>query len=230
MWLWSEEVFRQPVCWWMVLCSYLICCLAWGVPILESIGFWVGTDLGANYLSQMSASHKSSRRWTLTYYPRKSHNHPPSHHKFPEDPPTPVIRSGPDSYEVTAFALGPTAYETLCEHYKSGVSIFPSPVQLLQLSPVGLQSQMLCGGLLLLMPDTRLGSLTWSPKFSLLWEIFCGIIILQFVGHLPRGYGIWLYYECAPPTISLGFLFMFLDVEYIFLVGSNLFYWWLFSS
>ena len=60
----------------------------------------------------------------------------------------------------------------------------------------------------------RLGSLMWD---SVLRENFCDIIVLQFVGHPPGGYGIWLYWVCALPTISLGF-FMSLDVstEYLF--------------
>ena len=52
----------------------------------------------------------------------------------------------------------------------------------------------------------RLGNLVWGSELSFLWENFCGIIILQFVGHPPRLYGIWLYCECTPPTISLWLL------------------------
>ena len=35
----------------------------------------------------------------------------------------------------------------------------------------------------------RLGSLMWGSEVSLLWENFCDIIILQFVGHPPRSGG-----------------------------------------
>ena len=37
---------------------------------------------------------------------------------------------------------------------------------------------------------SRLGSLTWGSKPSQQWENFFGVIVLQFVGHPPRGYGI----------------------------------------
>ena len=52
----------------------------------------------------------------------------------------------------------------------------------------------------------RLGSLTWGSEPSLQWVDFCGISVLQFVSHTPRGYGIWFYCDCAPPTISLRLL------------------------
>ena len=62
----------------------------------------------------------------------------------------------------------------------------------------------------------RLGELTWGSELSLLWENFCDIIVLQFVDCPPGGYGIWLYHKCTPPTISLGFFFMSVDLEHIF--------------
>ena len=52
----------------------------------------------------------------------------------------------------------------------------------------------------------RLGSLTWGSEPSLQWVDFCGISVLQFVSHPPSSYGIWLYCDCAPHTISLWLL------------------------
>ena len=52
----------------------------------------------------------------------------------------------------------------------------------------------------------RLGSLMWGSEPSLQWVNFCGIIVLQFVSHPPRGYGIWFYCDCTSPTISLWLL------------------------
>ena len=49
---------------------------------------------------------------------------------------------------------------------------------------------------------SRLGSLTWGLELLLLWENFYHISILQFVGHPPGRYGIWLYLECTPSTVS----------------------------
>ena len=49
-------------------------------------------------------------------------------------------------------------------------------------------------------------------------ENFFGIIILQFVGHLPSGYGIWFYRDCAPPAILLQLLL------YLWMWG--IFFWW----
>ena len=52
----------------------------------------------------------------------------------------------------------------------------------------------------------RLASLTWGSEPSLQGVDFCGIIVLQFVNHPPSSYGIWVYCDCAPPTISLQLL------------------------
>ena len=52
----------------------------------------------------------------------------------------------------------------------------------------------------------RLGSLTWGSEPSLPWVDFCGISVLQFVSHPPSSYGIWFYFDCTPPTVSLWLL------------------------
>ena len=84
----------------------------------------------------------------------------------PGDSSRPAGRSGPGSYQITAFALGPRVHEILCAPFKSEVSYFPSPVGLLQLSPAGFQSQMLWGLILLVLdlqtgePDVGLRTLT----------------------------------------------------------------------
>ena len=55
----------------------------------------------------------------------------------------------------------------------------------------------------------RLGSLMWDSKLSLLWGKLCDIIIFQFVGRLPSGYGVLLYRESAPLPSCCGFFFVF---------------------
>ena len=57
---------------------------------------------------------------------------------------------------MTAFALVPRAWEILCAPFESEVSISPSPMGLLQLSPAGLKSQMLWE-LTFLVPDLWAG-------------------------------------------------------------------------
>ena len=52
----------------------------------------------------------------------------------------------------------------------------------------------------------RLGSLTWGSEPSLQQLDFCGISVLQSVSHPPSSCGIWVYCDCAPPTISLWLL------------------------
>ena len=74
-------------------------------------------------------------------------------------------RSGSGSYEITDFALASSAHETLCVSCKSGVSVHPSPMELLQSSLISLQNQMLWGlhsisDLQVGEPDIRLRTLT----------------------------------------------------------------------
>ena len=59
--------------------------------------------------------------------------------------PTPVGRSGPGSYQITAFSLGSRTCQILCAPFKSQVSVSPSPLSLRKLSLADLQSQMLWG-------------------------------------------------------------------------------------
>ena len=40
-------------------------------------------------------------------------------------------------------------------------------------------------------------------ELLLLWKKLCNIIIFQFVGFAPGGYGIWFHHKNAPSTISL---------------------------
>ena len=69
--------------------------------------------------------------------------------------------------------LGPNAHTTLCVRSKSGVSVSPSPVEVLQSNPASLQSLILWEFLLLL-PDPQLGKpdvglRTFTPVGGLLW-------------------------------------------------------------
>ena len=100
------------------------------------------------------------------------------------DPPTPHLLWGQCS-----FPLDPCAHKTFCVSSKSEVSVSPSPVEVLQSNPTGLQSPIFWGFLLLLLYP-RLGSLTWVSEPSLQWVDFCGIVVLQFVSRPPSGYGI----------------------------------------
>ena len=107
----------------------------------------------------------------------------------PGDSPRPAGRSGPGSYQSIAFALHPGEWEILCTPFKSEVSISPSPVGLLRLSPAGLQSQMLWG-LIFLVLDPQVGEPDVGLRTLTPVREPCNIIILQFVVHPPREYGI----------------------------------------
>ena len=67
----------------------------------------------------------------------------------------------------------------------------------------------------------RLGSLMWGSEPSLQWVDFCGIIVLQFVSHPPKGYGIWFVIAPLLPC-HCGFSFVF-GCGVSFLVNSSVF-------
>ena len=62
---------------------------------------------------------------------------PPPSPLLLEDSPEPAGRSIPGSYQITSFALDPSAYEVLCMPFKSEVPFFFYPLELLKLSPSG---------------------------------------------------------------------------------------------
>ena len=65
---------------------------------------------------------------------------------------------------------------------------FPSPVEVLQSDPTGLQCQ-IPWHLLVHFPDAQAGNPDLGLELSWLCGNFFGIIVLQFEGHLPGGCG-----------------------------------------
>ena len=113
-----------------------------------------------------------------------------SHPVLPEDPPRTTGRSDPDSYGVSALPREPIHMKACgVFHFKSGVSIFPSLMELLCISPAGPQCQML-QGLLLPCQNPRGGNLMWGLELSLLWVSLCDIVTFQSVGRPPGGHGV----------------------------------------
>ena len=194
----------QPVCWWVGLCFCPVGCLVWGVPALEPTGCWVGPGLGEiKAVSRRAhANQYSPEPPPPVFVPTVNYSHP---YLCRRPLQLPAGRSGPGSYEITAVFTGSWCTWDLVCTSKSRFSVFPSPVEFPQSNPTGLQSQFLWG-ILFALPDPQAGEAVSGSELSLLWENFCGIIIFQFVGHLPSVCGIWFHCDCAPPTISFWLL------------------------
>ena len=120
----------------------------------------------------------------------------------PGDWSKPAGWSGPGSYQIAAFALGPSVLKTLCVPFRSKVSISSSPIGLLTACPAPSSKPDVQGthlpsaGLQAEESDVGLRTLLCKNLYSL--------IIPQFVGHSPGGYGIWLSCESAPPGPLVG--------------------------
>ena len=127
-------------------------------------------------------------------------------------------RSGPGSFQITASALCPGAYEILCAPFKCGVSISPNPLGLLKVISTGLQSQTFWG-LIFPVQDPQAGP---SHSFG---RTFAIVIILLFVSHPPRGMGPD-YIATLPLLLVL--LWFLLYILYLLYILSDKF--WSFSS
>ena len=141
---------------------------------------------------------ESSCQWVLpststtsVLVPTVRHSRPPT---SPSDPPRPACRSGPDFCVVTAFSPRSwCSWDLVCSFQEWS---FYDQV------PLAFKAKC-SGGFSFRCQTLRSGCLMWGSELSFLWENLYHVIIFQFVGHPPGGYGIWLYCECTPPTISL---------------------------
>ena len=183
----------------MGLCSCPVGCLAWGFPALHHTACWVGLGPGGEMVQE--GSHQSCCCQCLCSCSE------------PQLPPTsaggsPILagRSGPVSYEVTAFFPG--SWCTLeCLPSKSGASVSPSPVEFLQSNPAGLQSQILCG-LLLPLPDPQAG------KSDVGLRTFTSVGQLLWYNHFP------IYGSCTQQVWDL--ILSWLCPSYRFVMASSL--------
>ena len=138
------------------------------------------------------------------------------------DSPRPAGKSGPGSYQITAFALSPRACDILCTPFKNEVSVSPSPVGLLILSPAGLKSQMFWELIFPVQgpqagePDVGLRTLTAVGE-----PLQCNYPPV--VGHPPGGKG--PDYIASPPflPVLLWFVPYVFSCRRSFLVGCGLF-------
>lgn len=157
----------------MGLFSHLVCCWAWGFSGLVS---------GARFFENYGLWGGYTDEYLLGPLPPVS-----CPHSKPQSTPASRDMVWPRFLWNLCLSLEHSACENLCVLSKSGFSLSPGPAELLHSSPTGLQSYMLWGLLLL---TTTHGSLLLGLELSLLWENFHNIIVLQFVGHPPEGYGI----------------------------------------
>ena len=195
--------------------SHHVSSLTWGDPALKPISSgWANSGLW-----------EPPSQWVWFWTTAASVFVPTVSHSSPTSVGGPAMladRSGPISYGIIAFFPWVLVHMRLYVFSKSGVPVSPSPVEVLQSNPSGLQSQILWVLLRTCCWTPRLGSLTWGSELSLLWDNFCGIIIFWFVGGPSGGYGNWFYHDSTPLTRLLWlFLFVFgCRVFFFFLEGG----------
>lgn len=139
----------------------------------------------------------------------------------PGNGPKPAGWSGPGSYQIAAFALGPSVLKTLCVPFRSKVSISSSPTGLLTVCPARSSKPDVQGthlpsaGLQAEKSDVGLRTLPVQEPLQPNYSPVCG---------LPT-WGVWdlsILWIC-PSWPSCGSFLM-----YLVLVASSLFHQWLF--
>ena len=154
----------------MGLCSRPVGFLAWGIPVLEPIGCWVGPGLG----EKMAASRRAHANECSPELPLPVSFSPqwatavPCLHRRPSNT---AGRSGLGSYEVTAFFPGSwCTWDLVCTLQVWSLCSL-SPMEFLWSNPIGLQSQIL-RGLLLPLLDPQAGEpAIWLRTFTLVGEL-----------------------------------------------------------
>ena len=106
---------------------------------------------------------------------------------FPGCPPRTAVRFDPDSYGDLSLPWDPVHVKFHVRLLRMGVSVSPSPAELLRTSPTGLQCQML-QVLFLTVPDPQ----AWGPDMGLrtLTSVVsvCDAVTFQSVGCPPGRY------------------------------------------
>ena len=87
----------------------------------------------------------------------------------PAGSPRSASRSDPDAFQTAASVLGLKVSEVLCVPFKSGVSVFYSPLALPNISPTGFQSQIF-GGLVFSVQDPQAGDPDAGLRLLAPWE------------------------------------------------------------
>ena len=113
--------------------------------------------------------------------------------------------SDPISDEVTAFYPDAWCARDLMYTLQEWSFSFPQSYGIPAIKPHWPSKANFTGGSSSHCQTPKLGTLTWAQNFHSRWENFGGVILFQFVGHLPGVYGIW-FYQIMPPTISLWLL------------------------
>ena len=108
------------------------------------------------------------------------------------------------------YSYGNFAFPCSPQHM---ISISPSPLELLHISPTGFQCQML-QELFLPMTGPQAGIPDIEFRTSILWDSLCGIVIFQSVDHLSGRYKIaylvkvpLLLSQCGFFVLGVGYLF-----------------------
>ena len=212
----TQEDFKQPVCWWVGVCSCPVGCLVWGIPELGPTGYWVGTGISGKMAAfkRAHATEYSSVSLSLQSATATATS--------TGDPPIPAVSLVPSLMRSLLFSW--VLVHTRPDMHPPTVEfLFPSVLwNSCNQTPLAFKARF-SGGSSSHWQTPSLWSLTWGSELSLLWENFCGIIIFQFVGHPPSVMG-FDYIVTVPFLPShCGFFFVF-GCRVYFLVGSSIFF------
>ena len=134
--LWAGQCSIKFLSTCLRMYSHHVSCLTWGDPALKPISSgWANSGLW-----------EPPSQWVWFWTTAASVFVPTVSHSSPTSVGSPAMladRSGPISYGIIAFFPWVLVHMRLYVFSKSGVSVSPSPVEVLQSNPSGLQSQIL---------------------------------------------------------------------------------------
>ena len=180
---------------------------------------WMFTSMSATSVCALRVHSSHPQTQTHTPFP-PPHPHP----NPPRDSPRLIGRSGPGIYQITAFALGPSACESLCAPFKRNL-YFPKSCRSPVIKPHWCSKLNALGACLPRCWTPRLGSLICGSELSLLWENLHDIIILQSPTPGDMGFD----YIVSPLLLPISWFFPYVfSCRWSFLEGSSLFHQLLF--
>ena len=215
----AQNSFNSITCWWVGLCPLPGSCLAWPNPALGSVGSCSGY-----WWPSRAFTSRGTFRDCRCLFPASCRERLLTH-ACTGDPPTLAGRFASASCGSLLLFSGLGAHKILFVTFQTGVSVSPSPVEVLSSDPTGPQGQIPWGFPVPLL-DPQVGSLTWGSEPSLQWENFFGLFFSSFwVAHPVR---LGFDFIMVVPLLCLWTKKIVWSIFFWWIPGS--FCWWLCNS
>ena len=215
----AQDDLGKPSCWWVGLYPHLSSCLAWGVPVLVSIGWWARLCASTNKLKgrfqncvcqhQCPCGIRSSPKWLLPV--SMSPEWAPVTSCLSRGSLRSAGGSDPSFFQITASAL----HSGVSEHHLRGSLCFSQPSHSPKTKPHWLSkpndlsfARLLCWG-------------AWHGDQSVLGKNLCNCNYTHVCGSPTQGCEFWIYCVSVPPTCLIMIPSLYLYCRSLLLVFKS---------